>query len=265
MLKMNIAGIGIITPGINGWQQAQDVLLGKIPYCPDAELPALQPELLSANERRRTTSLIKLALSSAEQAIDGWAGNPAQLSSIFSCSCFELSLVDSIMNSLLLPEKPVSPTHFHNSVHNASAGYCSIATGSHAPATSLSARDHSFAAGLLEAATQINTGSAQVLLVAYDMPAPSALSSHHVILKAYAIALILTKADTNEQYATLQVEISGTGLADKMTNTDLELLRNANPAAHSLPLLRQIASKQDGSVLLPYLHGQNLKIGVTHC
>ncbi len=41
------------------------------------------------------------------------------------------------------------PTQFHNSVHNAVAGYWSIATKSTQPMTCLAAHDHSFAAGLL--------------------------------------------------------------------------------------------------------------------
>ena len=46
----------------------------------------------------------------------------------------------------------LSPTRFHNSVHNAPAGYWGIATGAHGPhRLRLCAYDASFAAGLLEA------------------------------------------------------------------------------------------------------------------
>ena len=51
----------------------------------------------------------------------------------------------------------ISPTRFHNSVHNAAAGYWGIATGATAAANALCAYDASFGAGLLEALTQVHT------------------------------------------------------------------------------------------------------------
>ena len=48
----------------------------------------------------------------------------------------------------------VSPTKFHNSVHNASTGYWSIATGSHFAANAISAYADTVAASLLEGAVQ---------------------------------------------------------------------------------------------------------------
>jgi hypothetical protein len=48
----------------------------------------------------------------------------------------------------------LSPTRFHHSVHNAASGYWAMASHSMAASTALSAFQNSFAAGLLEAATQ---------------------------------------------------------------------------------------------------------------
>ena len=50
----------------------------------------------------------------------------------------------------------VSPTRFHNSVHNAAAGYWTIGAGAMQPATAISAFDASFAQGLLEAMVQLD-------------------------------------------------------------------------------------------------------------
>ena len=71
----------------------------------------------------------------------------------------------------------ISPTRFHNSVHNAAAGYWTIGTGCRAASTALSAFDRSFAAGLLEAATQCAADGEAVLLVAFDVNAVGALAS----------------------------------------------------------------------------------------
>ena len=47
------------------------------------------------------------------------------------------------------PNGTISPTQFHNSVHNAAAGYWHIAAGSAAPSLSVGGHDGAFAAGLL--------------------------------------------------------------------------------------------------------------------
>ncbi len=86
----------------------------------------------------------------------------------------------------------VSPTRFHNSVHNAPAGYWHIASACREPSTSISCYDASFAAGLLEAAAQIATEEPGVLLIAYDLPYPAPLASVRPIKESFATALHLT-------------------------------------------------------------------------
>jgi len=64
--------------------------------------------------------------------------------------------------------RSISPTRFHNSVHNAAAGYWTIGTGAMQPATALSAGDATFAQALIEALVQLASGADAVLLAAYD-------------------------------------------------------------------------------------------------
>ena len=71
----------------------------------------------------------------------------------------------------------VSPTKFHNSVHNAAAGYWTIGQGCMAPSTALSAFSHTFAQGLLEALVNLAAGEPAILLAAYDTGATGPLSS----------------------------------------------------------------------------------------
>ena len=52
----------------------------------------------------------------------------------------------------------ISPTRFHNSVHNAAAGYWTIGAGCMQATTALSAYDATFAEGLLEALAQLADG-----------------------------------------------------------------------------------------------------------
>ena len=73
-------------------------------------------------------------------------------------------ITHQICEALARPEREVSPTSFHNSVHNAPAGYWSIATGSRLASTSICAYDVSFAAGLLEAAAYATVEHQPVML-----------------------------------------------------------------------------------------------------
>jgi hypothetical protein len=86
----------------------------------------------------------------------------------------------------------VSPTKFHNSVHNAAAGYWTIAAGCTRPYTALSAGDHSFGAGLLEASAQALAGGENILLVAYDIDARGPLApvarSKHMLAAALIVS-----------------------------------------------------------------------------
>jgi hypothetical protein len=87
-----------------------------------------------------------------------------------------------------------SPTRFHNSVHNAAAGYFSIATGSHAPTTAIAAHDATFGAGLLEALTQCTLDQVHLLYVAYDVEATGPLASVVSSTGRLGCAVLLTPA-----------------------------------------------------------------------
>src|SRR3546814_10360262 len=77
------------------------------------------------------------------------------LATVFAGSDADMAILQRISAALATPERIVSPTDFHNSVHNAAAGYWGIGTGSRAPSTTLAGYDASFALGLLEAGLQV--------------------------------------------------------------------------------------------------------------
>ncbi|MCT7018444.1 beta-ketoacyl synthase chain length factor, partial [Salmonella enterica] len=85
----------------------------------------------------------------------------------------------------------LSPTRFHNSVHNAPAGYWTIATGCHATSSAITAGHASFGAGLLEAATLAATEQRPVLLVCSDIAGHGPLGEMTGTRQAFGIALVL--------------------------------------------------------------------------
>ena len=85
----------------------------------------------------------------------------------------------------------ISPTKFHNSVHNAASGYYSIAVASHSAVTSLCAFDGTATAALLETAVQAIAAHSPVLMVCYDLPYPFPLSEARPTVDAWSLALVL--------------------------------------------------------------------------
>jgi len=151
-------------------------------------------------------------------------------------------IVHRLCTALAAPAAEVSPTDFHNSVHNAATGYWSIGAHSSAPSTALCAYDGSFAAGLLEAACQITTEARRVLLVAVDLPYPAPLAVHRPVRHGFAAAWALEEGS--------QLEISlGDGKATPLP-AGLESFEG-NAAAACLPLLSALARPGDAVVRLP--------------
>lgn len=263
MKAVGVAGVGMVAPGIDSWSSGRKLLSSGNAYDITAEFLALKPSSLSANERRRTTETIKLALQCAQDAMDDQtevkASDP-DLTSVFASSSGDLNIVDKILTALTLPGKPVSPTHFHNSVHNAPAGYWSIATASRAASSSIAAGPQTFSAGLLEAMTQVIIDRHPVLLIAYDLMSPSVLRSHSQVKASFGAAILLVPEPTRYSLST---EIRDAAVSvSTMQEPGFEQLRQANPAAICLPLLQNIAQKQSAMINLPYLHGQGLELSL---
>ncbi len=127
-LSAYIDGIGVLGPGLTGWTDTAAMLSGRKSYAAAATvLPA--PTVLAAAERRRTGRVVKLALAIAFEATAQAGADPARLASVFSSSGGDGHNCHEICQVLAREGREISPTRFANSVHNAAAGYWSIATG----------------------------------------------------------------------------------------------------------------------------------------
>jgi 3-oxoacyl-(acyl-carrier-protein) synthase len=171
-LTARIRGVGLLGPGLAGWAAAREALAGRAPYVPaPTMLPA--PEALPATERRRAGKCVKLALATGLEAAAGAGLDPASLATVFASSSGDGENCHAICEALASDDRMISPTRFHNSVHNAPAGYWSIATGATASADCIAAFDASFGAGLLEALARLAAEPRDcVMLLAYDAPYP---------------------------------------------------------------------------------------------
>lgn len=258
-----VEGVGVLGPGLRDWPGTARVLAGQLPYETGRTLiPAL--ECLPAAERRRTGKVVRLALAVGLEATARVSAERPALPAVFSSSGGDGENCHEICQVLASAERQISPTRFHNSVHNAASGYWGIATGATAPSNALCAHDASFAAGLLEALVQARIEETAVLLIAYDVDYPQPMRSARPIPDAFGVALLLTPAAGQHALARLTTELSAAP-AEQLSDPQLETLRAQIPAARSLPLLRRLACAESGAVVIDYQERQRLRIEVSPC
>lgn len=255
-----IEGIGVLGPGLPNWPATAAILAGTAPYRPERTvLPA--PAVLPAAERRRAGRVIKLALAAGAEAVAQSGRDPRTLASVFSSSGGDGENCHEICVALAANERLISPTRFHNSVHNAAAGYWSIAYGCTAASVTLCAYDGSFSAGLLEAVTQVAQQSEPVLLLAYDTDYPPPIQAHRRITDAFGVALVLAPAGAASVLATVRLALSQQA-ATALAQSEFEAMRQSTPAARGLALLAQLAQRRAGTVLLDYLDDLRLAVEI---
>jgi hypothetical protein len=268
-----IQGIGVLGPGLTDWSAARAVLAGTERYVAAATvLPP--PAVLPPAERRRAGRVIRLALAVGAEALgaatgtvgdataaNGGADFARRLPTVFTSSGGDGDNCHELCVTLASGDRQISPTRFHNSVHNAAAGYWSIAYGCTSASTSLCAGDASFGAGLIEALSQLACGAPAVLLLAYDANYPQPLYALRPIPDAFGIALLMVTPDSGAGLPQLRATLSN-ATAAPMEQVALESLRVSIPAARGLPLLERLAQRRAGSVVLDYLDSARLAVEV---
>lgn len=264
-MRIFVDGVGLIGPGFSGWEVARPMLAGLVSYRAAATVvpPA---ELLPAAERRRTGTVVRLALAAGQEAFTRSGIDILSTPTVFTSSSSDGENLHAICETLASREPEISPTRFHNSVHNAAAGYWGIATRSRARSTSLCCLDGSFAAGLLEASVEASADEGAVGLVAYDLPYPSPLNAVRHVTASFSVALVLSATRGEQSFAQLEVTSDRKhGSPTRMSDEQLEVLRSGIPAARSLPLLAALARGASDTLVIDYLEDLQLRVGVTSC
>ena len=262
-LTAYLTGIGVVGPGLADWPATESILAGHQPYT-YAEPVLPPPETLAPTERRRAGRVVRLALAVGLEATHRAGSNPAELPVVFASSGGDGDNCDAICQTLASPNRALSPTRFHNSVHNAPAGYWSIAAGARVATTTVCCYDASFAAGLLEALVQCVSSGAETALIAYDLDYPPPLRAARATATPFGVALLLHPTRATRAIARLSARIAA-GTPDQLDHAELASLVATNPAARSLVLLEAIARRLVATVELPYLEPATLEVEVTPC
>lgn len=259
-LIAHIDGIGLFGPGLNGWQHSRQILSGAVPFT-IAPLQLPIAEALPAAERRRAGLTVKLSMALGFEAIKDAGADASKLASVFSSTGGDCENCHSLLTTLASNDRAVSPTRFHNSVHNAPAGYWSIATACMEASTSLCAYDGTFAAALIEAATQAHANSKPCLMVAFDSAYPEPLYSLRPIPHPFGIAMVVSPQKSATTKTSLKIALSDAD-ANSIAQPELEALRTTIPTARALPLMQLIARAESGRVVVDYLNKPNIVIDV---
>lgn len=259
-LTLWLEGFAFWAPALPGWDLARAVLRGEAaPQEPPARRPA--PTLLPPAERRRASDSVALALEVAAAAVAASGRDAATLPSVFASAHGDLAINDHLCSMLAATPTLISPTRFHNSVHNAPAGYWTMATGCHEASTAITAFDASFANGLLLAGAQALADARPVLLAAYDVPAVGALASVTRSEGWLGVALVLApEAGPRSQARLTLTPGEAAGRTPLATPAAQALAGNA--MADALPLAEALAREGPAALVLPLSPRQSLRVAL---
>ena len=236
-------------------RSAPVAILGSGLCFPDADLAGelgfadtgVDASVLAPMVRRRTSMATRVAITAASRACTA-AGIGKKLPAIFVSSVGETQVTDKLCRAITQQEYPLSPTLFHNSVHNTAAGYWSMATGSMAAMQAMGALDDGFALALLEAWCQLQTVTQQVLLVAYDEVMPEQLLPDYR-WKACAFALVLDRDTRDRPLLHRPIQSDNAALPEGE-------FAARNPAMAALPLFRTLQQGNSGEQQITLSAGQ---------
>lgn len=253
MLSARVLGVGLCGPGLDGWDAGAAVLRGAVPFA--HAVTAIPPlEMIPPREQRRLSPIVRLALAVAEEAAARAGVAPGDLCAVFGAPHGNNNVLQGLLAALSTADRFVSPTGFHNAVHNAAVGYWSIHTGCRLPCTSISAGIHSFAAALMKASVQIGAAGRPVLLTVTDAPFDEPLNAVCPTGEPFAAALVLAPDAAGVGLARLAVDLADgpAGPPDAPRTAALRDLWQVNAAARALPFLEALAGASATRLVLPH-------------
>lgn len=240
-LQCAISGIGAWGPGFNSWPELQ-TLLTEDRLAPDPVPACVSPKplIIPANERRRAPLPVRAAVEVSSQALDQSTLPAEGVACVFGSGLGDTEITDYMCRVLITAEKQLSPTKFHNSVHNAAAGYWTISTGCMKSANSIAGYKETAGLALLEGVTLCVLEQEPVLVTLFDTAAHSAYQQIFNCQHSFAAAIVLNPMHMLPvnplAIVTLTQTTSTTPTYFWQSNLFNELYSN-NPAAQILALL----------------------------
>jgi hypothetical protein len=244
MIEADLLGVGVWGSPFSNWADfSTGIRTGQ--WQEDSEL---KPALLPPNVARRAPRSVKMAVEVMQQACLMASVSPQDLAVTFSSMMGDSHITDQMCRTLASEPRLLSPTQFHNSVHNAPVGYWSIATGAHAPVNAMAAFEHSAPVALLEAAIQVVEENTMVLLVTQEVEMPKALGSVCASRSPFSSALVLARPGAHAApLATLKLVVGRGATPWPPLPEGLRARLSGNPGAALVPVLAALATQLEPS------------------
>jgi Beta-ketoacyl synthase, N-terminal domain len=250
--RVFIEGIALWAPLLPGWDAARAILRGEAqPAAAEAaRVTRPAPAVLAPTERRRAPDSVAVALEVASAACESSGRAPSALPSVFASTFGDTGVSDYLCGQLARAPLETSPTKFHNSVHNAAAGYWAIATGCPEPYTAITAHRHTFGAGLALASTHALVDETAILYVAYDIETPGPLATMAPSRGVLGAALVLAPAPSPRTLAHLDLRVAQGEVRATQPRAANAALAEGNAMASCLALFEALADTVGREVVL---------------
>jgi len=247
-MKCSILGLGAWGPGFRNWHELQP-LLRDASHANEPAMVAPRPEIIPANERRRSPLPVKIAVETSWQAVQQANIHANDMICVFGSGLGDTQITDYMCRELNTELKQLSPTKFHNSVHNAAAGYWTISTNCMKSANSIAAYHETAGMALLEAYSQALYQNEPALITLFDT---KAYSVYHEIFDCdldFSGALVISPNLENESaLATMEIRLNkGSCEHRALHNRRLDRLYQTNPAAKALSIFELFATHKHNS------------------
>lgn len=170
----------------------------------------MNSDLLPPRLRRRMSSATRLALAAGERACKDANVELNSMPSVFASIVGEIKITDVLCRNIAEKNLPISPTQFHNSVHNTAAGYWSIVTKNQHASQAIGAGENTLMMGMLECHCQLQISADKVLLICYEESAPEPLVMGEQISDC-AVAFLLGRATEGQDLVSIYQDESEQG------------------------------------------------------
>lgn len=266
-LRCALTGIGAWGPGFNDWPSLRALLLQSTPQDESTFVTSSpKPEVIPANERRRAPLPVKAAVDVSWQALQESGIASSEVACVFGSGLGDTEITDYMCRVLTTAEKQLSPTKFHNSVHNAAAGYWTISTHCMKSANSIAAYHMTAGLAVLEAMTQCILHNEPVLITLFDTAAHDAYRQIFDCEHSFAAALLITPigyAGTTPLAELTLTQESALTTQPEWPSDTLNALYQGNPAAKILSLLAVIAQFETGKEAVKKAGAPSAQLGLS--
>lgn len=249
MTKIWLQSVSLFGPGFLGWPQSKEILKNISEYN-KATIPAIESRFLSANNKRRTSPHMQIAIQAADHALSSANVDETSIELIFTSSEGDMDVAEDNLQALAHKEKEISPQKFQNVILNAAAGHLGIFMKNHSGSTTVSGENNVFCVGLLQTYSTLLDGKKNALLVAYD--APSQMPYMPKEQPFFSVGLVFDKDPNENSLAGLNLKLLETTKVSKSQVSELEKLRSSTASAACLPLLTALANRQCEPIELYY-------------